>query len=135
MGVAVAPQRGGLVEKLGSKSFALLLRNAEIERFEDQHRGIFDIWDGFFGRAEKPNSTEVRDLVALGLIGAGMKDADADSVIAALGPDHSQHLYSVSLELLGVAFHPDSAEGGGDEVDPDLSGVADEKKPDPAPGG
>lgn len=134
MGVAIAAPRGGLAEKLGPKHYPLLLSNAEIERFEDQHRGIFDIWDGFFGRATKPNSTEVRDLVALGLIGAGMKDADADAFIAALGPDHSQHLYSVSLELLGVAFHPDSVEGGGDELDSDVSGETGEKKTDPAPG-
>lgn len=135
MGVAIAAPRGGLAEKLGSKHYPLLLSNAEIERFEDQHRGIFDIWDGFFGRATKPNSTEVRDLVALGLVGTGMKDALADSLIAALGPDHNMHLYTIAQGLVGVAFHPDSAEGGGDELDPDAVGETDEKKLDPAPGG
>ncbi len=120
MGIAVSPPRGGVVEKLGSSRQILLLRNEEIERFEDQHRGIFEIWDGFFGRSTSPNSTEVRDLVALGLVGGGMKDADADALVAAQGPDQLLHLRTLAQGVLGVAFVPDAlaeSDGAGAEED------------------
>ena len=74
---AVAP-RGGIVEELDGATHILLLRNREIERFEDLHRGIFDLWDGFFGRGNKPTSKEVRDLIALSLWVVAKKDMEAD---------------------------------------------------------
>lgn len=134
MGVTDQAPRGGVREALGSRKWPMVLQNREIERFEDNHRGIFDIWDGFFGRSDKPNSTEIRDLVALGLIGAGMDDEAADRLLSALGPAHNMHLYKVAQGLVGVAFFPDSAEGGGDEPDPDVDRSQDEKKTHPAPG-
>lgn len=133
MGIAVNPPRGGLAEKLAGAPRPLILRNGEIERFEDQHGGIFSLWDGFFGRGIKPTARQVRDLVALGLVGGGMLDADADALLGSLGPSESLHLYKVAQGLIGVAFMPDSVEGGGDELDPD-AGQDDEKKTDPAPG-
>ena len=128
--------RGGLAEQLGTARCALMLTNAEIERFEDKHTGIFEILDGFFGRAHKPTARQVRDLVALGLVGAGMTGKAADDLVAGLGPDHNQHLYLVAQGLIGVAFMPDSADQGGDELDPsgDGAGGDPEKKTDPAPG-
>ena len=54
---AEAP-RGGVVETIGDASYSFVLRNREIERFEDKHRGIFELWDGFFDRGQKPNSKE-----------------------------------------------------------------------------
>lgn len=134
MGIAEQAPRGGLREKLGPLKYSMVLGNAEIERFEDQHRGIFDIWDGFFGRSVKPSSTEVRDLVALGLVGAGKTDDVADGLVAALGPDQNMHLFKVAQGLIGVAFFPDTVEGGGDEPDPDGDQGGAEKKVDPAPG-
>ena len=54
------------------------------ERFEDKHRGVFVLWDGFFGRGQKPTSSEVRDLVALALVGGGKTDAEADKIVEAM---------------------------------------------------
>ena len=48
MTITAEAPRGGVVEYIGSTSYAFVLRNREIERFEDKHRGIFDLWDGFF---------------------------------------------------------------------------------------
>ena len=67
MSITAEAPRGGVVEYIGNASYTFVLRNREIERFEDKHRGIFDIWEGFFERGTKPKSTEVRDLLALGL--------------------------------------------------------------------
>jgi len=78
----------------------------------------------------------VRDLVALGLVGAGRTGKAADDLVSKLGPEHNQHLYSVAQGLLGVAFMPDLPSQGGDEPNPlgDDAGDAPEKKTDPAPG-
>lgn len=133
MGIAAQAPRGGLAEELAGASRALVLRNAEIERFEDQHGGIFALWDGFFGRAARPTTRQVRDLVAYGLAGGGMSDAEADRLISGLGPDHNMRLYRLAQALIGVAFFPDTAEGGGDEPEPEADGDS-AKKTDPAPG-
>ncbi|MBY6138526.1 gene transfer agent family protein [Leisingera daeponensis] len=133
-GAAVAAPRGGLAEKLGQTRHALLLGNGEIERFEDLHRGIFDLHDGFFGRAQKPTAREVRDLVALGLVGNGMEAEKADALVSALGPEHNPHLYQVAQGLVGIAFYPDMAgPGGGEDPGGDDAGTS-EKKTRPAPG-
>lgn len=133
-GAAVDAPRGGLVETLGQTRRVLLLGNGQIERFEDLHRGIFDLHDGFFGRSQKPTAREVRDLVALGLVGTGVKAEEADAVVAALGPDHNPHLYQVAQGLVGIAFYPDMAgPGGGDEPAADDAETS-EKKTKPAPG-
>ena len=132
MGIAALAPRGGLAEQLAGASRPLLLRNAEIERFEDAHGGIFAFWDGLFGRGEKPTSRQVRDLIALGLVGAGMGDQAADDLVAGLGPDENLRLYTIAQGLIGAAFLPDSVEGGGDEPQPESEAS---KKTAPAPGG
>lgn len=134
MGIAAQAPRGGLAEELAGASRALILRNGEIERFEDRHGGIFAAWDGFMGRAARPGTRQVRDLVALGLVGGGMSDAEADRLVAGLGPDHLQRLYSIAQALIGVAFMPDSAEGGGEDPDSDAAPEDAGKKTAPAPG-
>lgn len=106
---AVAP-RGGIVETVDGASKVLLLRNREIERFEDLHRGIFEVWDGFFGRGTKPTSKEVRDLIALGLVGGGCKDTDADEIVERAGPEDLFRYYQIAQALLGVAFMPDTVQ-------------------------
>lgn len=110
MGIAAEPKRGGVVEEIGGTTYLFLLRNREIERFEDKHRGIFDLWDGFFGDGKKPTSQEVRDLLALGLVGGGMKDAEADKVLARSTPEDLFRLYAIAQAVLGVAFMPDAAD-------------------------
>jgi hypothetical protein len=110
MSITASAPRGGVVEYIGSTSYVFILRNREIERFEDKHRGIFDLWDGFFGNGKKPNSTEVRDLLALGLVGGGKKDHEADKIISGCSPSDLMRLYSVAQAVLGVAFIPDAAD-------------------------
>lgn len=108
MTITAEAPRGGVAEYIGDTSYVFRLRNREIERFEDKHRGIFDLWEGMFGRGSKPTSTEVRDLLALGLVGGGMKDADADRVISAATPADLMRLYQIAQAVLGVAFMPDA---------------------------
>ena len=115
MGIAVEAPRGGLVEDIGGAEYPFLLRCGEIERFEDKHRGIFELWDGFFGRDRKPNAREVKDVLALGLVGAGMKPVDADKLIEGQGPDQYLHMYTVAQAVVGVAFMPDFEEDEGEE--------------------
>lgn len=110
MAITAQAPRGGVVEYIGSTSYTFILRNREIERFEDKHRGIFDFWEGVFGRGKKPTSTEVRDLVALALVGGGMKDHDADKVLSECGPDQLMHLLQLAQAIVGVAFMPDAME-------------------------
>lgn len=108
--LAEAP-RGGLVEELNGAACTFLLRNREIEMFEDKHRGIFDVWEGFFGSGKKPTSKEVKDLIALGLVGGGMKPDRADKTVKALGPDSLMQMYSICQAMVGIAFMPDAMEG------------------------
>lgn len=112
--VADAP-RGGYKDQLKGELHTFLLRNAEIELFEDRHRGIFELWDGFFGGASKPTSRELKDILALGLVGAGMEAAKADRIIKALGPGDLLAVYQIAQAVLGVAFMPDAADEGDDE--------------------
>lgn len=110
MTITAEAPRGGVVEYIGNASYVFLLRNREIERFEDKHRGIFELWEGFFQGGKKPTSREVRDLLALGLVGGGMKDHEADDVITRAGPDDLLRLYQIAQAVIGVAFMPDVAE-------------------------
>lgn len=112
MTITAEAPRGGVVEYIGNASYTFVLRNREIERFEDKHRGIFDLWEGFFERGKKPTSTELRDLLALGLVGGGMKDADADKVISECTPADFMRLYAIAQAVLGVAFMPDVTDEG-----------------------
>lgn len=107
MSIAAEAPRGGVVEYIGDASYVFVLRNGEIERFEDKHRGIFDLWEGFFERGKKPTSSEVRDLVALGLVGGGKKDHEADEILKGCSPADLLRLYQIGQAVLGVAFMPD----------------------------
>lgn len=108
MGITAEAPRGGVVEEIDGVTYTLKLRNREIERFEDKHRGIFDLWDGFFSRGKKPTSNEVKDLLALALVGGGKKDAEADAIIERAGPDKLFQFYQVAQAVLGIAFMPDA---------------------------
>lgn len=112
MSITAEAPRGGVVEYIGGTSYTFILRNREIERFEDKHRGIFELWDGFFGNGKKPSSREVRDILALGLVGGGKKDHEADKIILASQPEDLLRLYSIAQAVLGVAFMPDAMTEG-----------------------
>lgn len=107
MTITAEAPRGGLVEELGEATHTFVLRNREIERFEDKHRGIFDLWDGFYRGGTKPTSKEVRDLLALALVGGGMKDVQADEVLKGCTPGDLLRLYAIAQAVLGAAFMPD----------------------------
>lgn len=107
MSITAEAPRGGVVEYIGDTSYTFLLRNREIERFEDKHKGIFELWDSFFGRSTKPSSAEVKDLLALALVGGGLKDHEADAVIAKCTPADLMRLFQIAQAVLGVAFMPD----------------------------
>jgi hypothetical protein len=107
---------GGLAEELGGERRIFLLRNAEIERFEDKHRSIYAVWDGFFGRGVHPSTSEVKNILALGLVGAGLADTKARSVIASLTPGDLLKAHHIAQAVIGVAFMPEYSEGD-DEAD------------------
>ena len=137
MGIAAKAPRGGLAERLAGASRVLVLRNAEIERFEDQRGSVFDLWEGFFGRGAKPTAAAVRDLVALGLVGGGMPDEKADALVEGLGPDANPQLFKIGQALLGVAFMPDAADDDDSEAERPRKHVkepASKKKTGPAAG-
>ena len=108
MAITAKAPRGGIVEEIGGVSYTFLLRSREIERYEDLHRGIFDVWDGFFGRGQKPTSSEVKDIVALALVGGGKTDTDADRIVEKATPSDLFRFYQIAQAALGVAFMPDA---------------------------
>lgn len=107
MTITAEAPRGGIVEYIGDASYVFLLRNREIERFEDKHRGIFELWEGFFNQGRKPTSKEVKDILALGLVGGGLKDHEADEVITRSKPEDLLRFYQIAQAVIGVAFMPD----------------------------
>ena len=110
MSITAEAPRGGVVEYIGDASYCFVLRMREIERFEDKHRGIFELWDGFYGKGKQPNSAEVRDLLALGLVGGGKKDHEADEIISKCTPADLMRFYAIAQSVIGVAFMPDVME-------------------------
>lgn len=110
MTITAEDMRGGVVETLGNASYSFLLRVGEIERFEDKHRGIFEVWDGFFRGGTKPTMREVQDLVALALVGGGKKDHEADKIVSGCTPADLLRLYAIAQAALGAAFMPDALE-------------------------
>lgn len=124
MAIAADPPRGGIIAELGGKSRPLILRNAEIERFEDQHQvGMFTMLDRLFGRAEAAQVRHIRDLVALGLVGGGLPDRAADDIVSAMPPSANHQLRQVASDLLLIAFLPDNPQkkSGEDGSDEDLT--------------
>lgn len=98
---------GAYEEEIGGISRRLVLRNAEIERFEAQYDfGIFELWAQLFGRAKGAQARHVRDIVALALVGGGMTDRAADDLISSLGPSENLRLHEIARRVLGVAFLP-----------------------------
>ena len=48
MAITADAPRGGVAEEIDGVIYTFMLRNREIERIEDKHEGIFEVWDGFF---------------------------------------------------------------------------------------
>lgn len=108
--MAVAQTAPGWEEEIGGQPRRLLLRNSELERFEVQYApfGVFELFDQLFGRGPAPQVRHVRDILALGLIGAGMSDKAADALIASIPPSQNFALREAAMRLLGVTFIPDA---------------------------
>jgi len=107
MSITAEAPRGGVVDQIDGVTYTLILRNREIERFEDKHRGIFELWNGFYDDGKKPSSREVRDLVALSLVGGGLSDIKADKIVEDAGPEALLKFYQLAQSIVGVAFMPD----------------------------
>jgi len=102
---AVAPI-GGCVAQLGGRSYPLVLRNGEIERFERQHDiGVFDVFDKLLGNGVA-QVRHIRDLIALGLVGGGLSDMEADAIVSELPPSENLKMRGVAQNLLVAAFIP-----------------------------
>ena len=107
MPISARAPEGGIAAQIGARSRPLLLRNEEIERFEAQYDlGIFAMFERLLGAGGGAQARHVRDLVALGLIGAGMSDASADEQLRALGPAHNVALRIVARDLVAKALMP-----------------------------
>lgn len=103
MAISVQPPEGGIIAQFGSRSYPLVLRNGEIERFEEH----FDLSIFKFLRlllADEGQVRMCRDLVALGLVGAGMADQAADLIVQALPPHQNIMLRGFCRELILAAF-------------------------------
>lgn len=107
MAITAEAPRGGVVDQIDGVTYTLILRNREIERFEDKHRGIFELWDGFFDRGSRPSSREVKDIIALALVGGGLTDLKADKIVESGGPESLMKFYQLAQSVVGVAFMPD----------------------------
>ena len=110
MAITADALRGGVVDDIGGATYTFLLSNCEIQRFEDKHKAIFEIWDGFFDHSKKSTSKEVKDLIALALVGGGMKDPDADRLVESSGPANLMRYYQIVQAVPAVAFMPDALE-------------------------
>jgi hypothetical protein len=107
MGIAAKAPDGGIVAQIGGQSRPLILTNAEIERFEVQHApvGIFEVMAQMIGQGY-PQARHCRDLVALGLVGAGVPDMQADKLLNDMPPSDLIRIRSLAQELLFAAFAP-----------------------------
>lgn len=107
MAISATPA-GAYEAELGGVVRPFLLRNGEIERFEVQYAplGIFELFDGLFGRGQQPQVRHVRDLIALALVGGGMSDRAADDLIASLPPSENPALRVLAQTVLGLTFLP-----------------------------
>jgi hypothetical protein len=113
---AKAPE-GGTVAELGGKSRPLLLRISEIERFEAQHSplGIYEIMSQLLPGGY-PQARHCRDLMALGLVGAGESDAEADRIVSELGPADLIQIRTVTQSLVFAAFAPTDTKKKGSQA-------------------
>lgn len=104
MPITAKAPAGGIVEQLGSESRPLVLRNGEIERFEEHHDlGIFEVLDRLLGKGF-PQVRHCRDLVALGLVGGGLADKSADALVADLPPHENMRVRQMAKDLVFAAF-------------------------------
>ncbi|MCY4129024.1 MAG: GTA-gp10 family protein [Gammaproteobacteria bacterium] len=115
------PGPGACSAQLGGQSRVLKIRLAEIERFEDRHaRGFYDFFDGLRGESFRPTVGQIRDLIALALVGGGMKDEEADAVMREEGPEKMIPHLHIAESIMMATLIPKKEER--DLLDPDAGG-------------
>lgn len=109
MSILAEAPAGGVVEELGGESRPLVLTQGAIERFEEQHKmGIYLMLDLVMQNAARSN--HIRDIVALALVGGGMSDLQADTLIRSQPPQENIALRVVANNVLLAAFIAPDAE-------------------------
>lgn len=136
--MAVAQTAPVYTDEVAGEARPLLLTNREIDRFEVQYApfGVFGLWAQLLGDSGEPQVRHVRDIIALGLIGGGMADKEADATVASVPTTGNLHLRAVARRLLAVTFIEDfmakaaGLAGDGDEEPPEkkLDGSAPDGK-------
>ena len=113
MGGSVLAPIGGIMGDLGGESRPMVLRAAEVERFEEQYAptGVFDVLGRFLDRKSAPQFRHCRDLAILGLIGGGMAEKDAHALVTGLPLHRSVEVRLAAQGLLIAAFVPPVEEG------------------------
>lgn len=109
MGVlSVSAPVGGIVAKIGGASYPAVLRNSEIEKFEEHYDlGIFAVAEVLLGRGSDGRTIQarhIRDIVALGLIGGGMSQNSADVLLAEQPPYANVDILAAARDLVVAAF-------------------------------
>ena len=105
--LAETPGPGACTAELGGQSRILKIRLAEIERFEDRHpRGFYAFFDALRGEGGKPTIREVRDLIALALVGGGMDDKEADKVMDDEGPEEMYTHLLIARDIMMATIVP-----------------------------
>ncbi|MEM8822037.1 MAG: GTA-gp10 family protein [Pseudomonadota bacterium] len=136
MGIVVTAPLGGITAEIAGETRRLVLRNREIERFEERHApiGLFDVMNRLISPEHQPTVQQCRDLTTLGLIGGGMSDAAADQLVAGVAPSKNVQLRTVAVRLVMAAFAPAPGEDppnppadGDDEVDPEVDTTSPNK--------
>ena len=123
MAITGEAPRGAILAEIGGAERVLMLRLAEIERWEDRHYGIYDLSQRLLsGEPPRPKVGELRDLIALGLVGGGMSDKDAEGLASAFAASDLTRIYTWASRLLGVALYPDIVDA------PDLDDEDDDPK-------
>ena len=115
MGGSILAPVGGIMGNLGGESRPMVLRAGEIERFEEQYAptGVFDVLGRFLDRKTAPQHRHCRDLVILGLVGAGMAEKDAHALVTGLPLHKSVEVRIAAQGLLFAAFVPPAEESEG----------------------
>ncbi|MEL7281347.1 MAG: GTA-gp10 family protein [Pseudomonadota bacterium] len=118
MSILAEAPLGGIVGEINGNSYPMVLRIAEIERFEKHHDfGVFGLFDQLLDRGGSVKLTYCRDIVALSLIGGGLTERAADQVLADCPTHAALALRGLAQELLLAAFVPPDAAKKKEEPD------------------
>ena len=126
MSVVDDPGHGAIKAEIGGVELTLRLRLGEIERWEDKHpRGFYAFFQAMLkmdASEDAPKLREVRDLLALAIVGGGKTEAEAKEVMGREGPEAMIRHRTLAQGLLMATLIPAKEdrdmlgeEDGGDE--------------------